>query len=122
MVLAFSEINWIAVVVAVIVGQIILTLWFTVLFGNPWAAAYGAESKAAHAKDVPRVAYGVGLVCMVVLVIGTALIHNAIGINSIGGGLSLGIVAALAYGVATVLPACSWRTILKCEYELRSVN
>jgi len=120
MVLAFSEINWIAVVVAVIVGQIILTLWFTVLFGNPWAAAYGAESKAAHAKDVPRVAYGVGLVCMVVLVIGTALIHNAIGINSAtvlpaygfllkpdAGYIASGSQAAAILAVSTVLGALS---------------
>lgn len=102
--LAFSDINWIAVIVAIIVGQIVLTLWFTILFGEPWAKAYGAENRAAHAKDVPGVAYGIGVVCMVVLVVGTALIQAAIGITGIGGGLVFGIVAALAYGVATVLP------------------
>ena len=102
--IGFSAINWIAVIAAVIAGQVLLTLWFTLLFGEAWARAYGAEDRAAHTKAVPGSAYGIGLACMIVLVIGTALLHQAAGINSIGGGLIFGVIAALAYGLATVLP------------------
>ncbi len=102
--IAFSEINWVAVIAAIISGQILLTLWFTVLFGKPWAVAYGAENQAAHSKDVPGTAYGIGLACMIALVFGTALLHQAVGVNGIGDGFLFGVIAALAYGVATVLP------------------
>ncbi len=102
--ISLSSVNWIAVIVAVVAGQALLTLWFTLLFGEPWAKAYGAADRAAHTKAVPASAYGIGLACMVVLVIGTALLHQAVGINSIAGGLVFGVITALAYGLATVLP------------------
>ncbi|WP_120633274.1 DUF1761 family protein [Ruegeria sp. EL01] len=102
--ISLSSVNWIAVIVAVVAGQALLTLWFTLLFGESWAKAYGAVDRAAHTQAVPGSAYGIGLACMVVLVIGTALLHQAAGINSISGGLVFGAIAALAYGLATVLP------------------
>lgn len=102
--IGFSDVNWIAVFAAVVAGQILLTIWFTLLFGEPWAKAYGAEDQAAHTKAVPGSVYGVGLACMVLLVIGTELLHRAAGISDIGGGLIFGVIAAFAYGIATVLP------------------
>lgn len=68
------------------------------------AKAYGAEDRAAHTKAVPGSVYGVGLACMILLVIGTELLHQAAGVSTIGGGLILGVIAAFAYGIATVLP------------------
>ncbi|MEO0342681.1 MAG: DUF1761 domain-containing protein [Pseudomonadota bacterium] len=102
--IALLDINWTAIVAAVIVGQILLTLWFTLIFGEPLAKAYGAEGRATHTKDVPASAYFIGLACMVLLVIGTGLLHQAIGISNISGGFVFGVIAALAYGIATVLP------------------
>ncbi|MEL7104056.1 MAG: DUF1761 domain-containing protein [Pseudomonadota bacterium] len=101
---AFSELNWIAIIVAVVAGQVLLTLWFTVLFGDPWAKAYGAESRAAHTKDVPGSAYGVGFACMVALVLATAFLHQAAGVTDLAGGLTFGLIGAVGYGLATVLP------------------
>ena len=102
--IAFSDLNWIAIIVAVVVGQVLLTLWFTVLFGQPWANAYGAEDRAAHTRDVPGSAYGVGLACMVALVFATAFLHQAAQVTDLSGGLIFGLIAAIGYGVATVLP------------------
>ncbi|SLN76583.1 DUF1761 family protein [Ruegeria meonggei] len=102
--ISLSNVNWIAVIGSVVAGQALLTLWFTLLFGESWAKAYGAEDRADHTLAVPSSTYSIGLACMVVLVIGTALLHQAAGINSIGGGLVFGVIAAMAYGLATVLP------------------
>ncbi|MEL6862075.1 MAG: DUF1761 domain-containing protein [Pseudomonadota bacterium] len=102
--ISFAAISWLAVIAAIIAGQVVLTLWFTVLFGNPWAKAYGAETRADHAKDVPGSTYGIGLICMIALVLATELLHQAAGIDSISGGLVFGLIASLGYGVATVLP------------------
>ena len=101
---AFSDLNWIAIIVAIVVGQVLLTLWFTVLIGVPWAKAYGAENRAEHTKDVPGSAYGVGLACMIALVLVTALLHQAAQVSGLSGGLIFGLIAAAGYGVATVLP------------------
>ena len=55
--ISLSEVNWIAVAAAFVVGQIMLTLWFTVLFGKPWALAFGAQDRAEHSKAVPGYTY-----------------------------------------------------------------
>lgn len=102
--LAFSNLNWIAIIAAVVAGQVLLTLWFTVLFGAPWAKAYGAENRSEHTKAVPGSAYAVGLVCMIALVLATALLHQAAGVTNLTGGLVFGLIAAFGYGLATVLP------------------
>ena len=50
----FSQVNWLSVFVCFVIGQVFLTLWFTVLFGEPWAKAYNPSmSKAEHTKEVP---------------------------------------------------------------------
>ena len=101
---SFSEINWIAVAAAVVAGQVLLTLWFTLLFGEPWARAYGAKNRADHTKEVPGSVYGIGLICMVALTLATSLLHQAAGVKGVGDGLIFGVIAAVGYGIAMVLP------------------
>ncbi|MFK7846021.1 MAG: hypothetical protein AB8G77_12035 [Rhodothermales bacterium] len=59
---SFSELNWLAIVVSIIAGQIVSTIWFVALFGEPWAKEYGAASKQQHSKEIPPYTYAVGLV------------------------------------------------------------
>ena len=100
----FAEINWLAVVASVVAGQIISTVWFVALFGEPWAQEYGAESKAQHTKEVPMYTYGVQLSCTVVLVISLALLHRAVGVASVVDALQVGVFVALGFCIATGVP------------------
>jgi len=51
--LTLSGINWFAVLASIAAGQVISTVWFVVLFGDPWAREYGAADKKQHTAEVP---------------------------------------------------------------------
>ncbi len=102
--LSFSDLNWIAILVCIVVGQGVLTLWFTVLLGEPWARAYGAESRAQHTKEVPPQSYAIGLAGVILVSIGTAVLQKALGVAGFGAGLAFGLFMALFYCVAAILP------------------
>ncbi|MEM9580194.1 MAG: DUF1761 domain-containing protein [Pseudomonadota bacterium] len=104
MTLSLADLNWFAIIACVIAGQVILTLWFAVIFADPWAKAYGAADKAQHTAEVPAYTYGIGLVCMIALSLGLAMLQKAVGVSTLGGGLTSGIFAALFFCVATALP------------------
>lgn len=104
MALDLAGINWLAILVCVIVGQIVLTVWFAVVFADPWARVYGVADKKQHAAEVPKYTYGIGLACMIALTLGLAILQKNLGVTTLGGGLSSGIFVALMFCVATALP------------------
>lgn len=104
MVLDLAGINWLAVLVCIIVGQIVLTVWFAVVFADPWARAYGVADKKQHTAEVPMYTYGIGLACTIALTMGLAILQKNLGVTTLGGGLSSGIFVALMFCVATALP------------------
>ena len=99
-----SSFNWLAILASVVAGQVISTTWFAALFGEPWAAEYGAESRQEHTKDVPLYTYGVGLVCTIFLVLSLAALQQALAIESVSGALGLGLFVAVGFCIATGLP------------------
>ncbi|WP_029042007.1 DUF1761 domain-containing protein [Cucumibacter marinus] len=100
----FASLNWLAVLVSIVVGQAFLTVWFFVLFGEPWARAYGAASKQEHTSQVPGYTYGIGVACMALLTIGLAVSQRAFGVAGIADGIVFGLVFAVCFAVATALP------------------
>ncbi|NKB99429.1 MAG: DUF1761 family protein [Pseudomonadales bacterium] len=96
--------SWLAVLVCVVVGQILLTLWFTVFFGEPWARAYGAKDRAEHTKEIPPYTYAFGLFATLALTLGLAVLQQRLGVESLAGGLELGLLVAVCFCVATGLP------------------
>ncbi len=104
MIFDFGNLNWLAIILCIVVGQIVLTVWFAVLFAEPWARTYGAADKAEHTKDIPGYTYAVGLACMIVLTVGLALLQQNLGVDSFSAGLSSGFVIALCFALATALP------------------
>lgn len=100
----FGNLNWLAIIVSVVVGQVFLTVWFAVLFADPWARAYGAADKAEHTKAIPPYTYGIGVFCMILLTLGLALLQQNLGVQSFGAGLWSGIFVALFFVLSTALP------------------
>lgn len=102
--LTLAGINWMAVAASIVAGQIISTVWFVALFGEPWAAEYGAASKQEHTKDIPGYTYGVQLLCTVLMVLVLAVLHRSLGVASVSEALQLGGLVAVGFAVATGLP------------------
>lgn len=100
----FTALNWKAILLCVVLGQMILTVWFAVLVAEPWAKVYGAADKAQHAAEIPMYTYGVGLICMFALAIGLALLRQALGVAGISGGFTMGLFVSLAFCLATAVP------------------
>ena len=99
-----GTLNWLAIAACVVAGQAFLTVWFLVLFGDPWAKAYGVADKTQHAKEIPGYTYAIGAGCTFALTLGLAILQQALQVDSIGEGLLTGIVVALCFSVATALP------------------
>jgi len=102
--LDLAQLNWAAIGVATVLAQLISTVWFVVLFGEPWAREYGASSKQQHTKEVPPYTYGVGLLCTFTLVLSLALLQTALSVSSIGAALQLGLFVAVGFCIATGVP------------------
>lgn len=99
-----SGLNWVAILVSVIIGQVFLTVWFAVIFADSWAKAYGDADKAQHTREIPGYTYAVGLACMILLTIGLALLQQGLGVTTLGAGLGSGFMVALCFCTATALP------------------
>lgn len=104
MMVEFAALNWWAIIAGVVIGQVVLTLWFAVLFAEPWAKVYGAVDKAQHAAEVPPYTYGIGLLCMVLLTVGLAVLRSALGVSGFANGLSMGLFVAIMFCLATAVP------------------
>ncbi|MEM7156515.1 MAG: DUF1761 domain-containing protein [Myxococcota bacterium] len=100
----FSQLSWVAVLVSVVVGQIVSTLWFVVLFGEPWAREYGVASSKEHTKEVPPYTYAVGIACTAALAISLAVLQGAFGVTGIGGALKLAGFVSVGLCIATGVP------------------
>lgn len=100
----FTSLNWLAVLASVIAGQMVSTIWFVALFGEPWAQEYGASSRQQHAKELPGYTYGIGLLCTITLVLSIATLQQALAIETATGALGLGLFVALGFCVASGLP------------------
>lgn len=116
MIFDFASFNWLAIIASIVLGQVISTIWFVVLFGEPWAKEYGVASKQAHTQEIPGYTYGVGLLCTVVLVLSIAALQQMLVIESVRGALGVGLWVAIGLCVATGLPGQAflkrWRAFL----------
>lgn len=102
--LDLTSLNWIAIGVCLVVGQVFLSIWFIVIFGTPWAKEYGVQDKKQHTKEIPGYAYGIQAVCTLMLILGLAIMQSMIGVNSLLNGFLLGLFVAFFYVIATALP------------------
>ena len=81
-------VNWIAVIVATVVLEVVGFVWYAVVFKDAWTAAGGAT----HMSLSQGMAYGLGMVNTVVVNIGLAWLLARLGRS----GLMASIGAALA--------------------------
>jgi hypothetical protein len=102
----WSEINWLAILVAGFATFMLGGAWYTALFGKAWQAAHGfseAQIKQAQAQMSPARFSGGMLMCYVLLALGMAIVVQWCRIHTLAGGASLGLVVGLAIVTPVVL-------------------
>ena len=92
-----SHLNWLAVVVAAIVGFPLGALWYGPLFGKAWMAATGITAERAKQANMVKI-YGTTLVLILVFSVSLAMF---IGPNStLQDGLFAGFMAGFTFVAA----------------------
>lgn len=93
-----SSLNWWAVLVAFLPYTFLGALWFTLFFIKPYKAALGKANQDLNNKAP---IYIVGpMICTIVVTLATAILVQALHIQTIGGAIELSLVIGIGYLVA----------------------
>jgi hypothetical protein len=101
------HINFLAVIIAAVVSFVIGAVWYSpVLFAKPWMAAHGftLESMAARRSTMAR-AYGISLICMLVMALVIDVLLVRMGISGAMHGARLGALLWLGFAATIGLTA-----------------
>ncbi|HEU4917771.1 MAG TPA: DUF1761 domain-containing protein [Acidimicrobiia bacterium] len=98
----FSELNWLAVIVATIAWFAFSAIWYSV---PPLSKAWQDASKVDMAADGPPLAvlFIPTLIGYFVTTVVIGLIVEAIGVTEIGDGVILGVVLGIGFGAVSAL-------------------
>lgn len=90
-------INWVGVVAAVVVGQVIGFLWYGMLFEEQWMALSGVTPSA----DAANTSMALGVVNQLVVAVGLAWLINKTGSATLVGGAIAGGLAGVFFAATT---------------------
>jgi Protein of unknown function (DUF1761) len=97
---AFGSINWLAVLLAAVVYTALGALWFTLLFGDQYAAALG---RTEPPRPTGALFVAGPAACTLVVTLTTALLMAALGIDTIGDAVLVALVVGVGYLVANTV-------------------
>lgn len=101
MIEAISQLNWLAVVIAVIAHAVLGGVWFTALFGRQYAAALGIADRPTE-KPAPIFVMG-PLMCSVFTIVTTAVLMRRLGIGEVAEAIGLGAFIGVGYLAAMTM-------------------
>ena len=99
----FGDLNYLAIIVAVVFNQLLGALWYSTL-AKPWMAETGMTQEDAEAmKGTPRQWYPfvIAIVLAIVFTLGLALLVQGMEADNVGEGLALGVLAAVGFVVTS---------------------
>lgn len=93
-----TEINWLAVLVAVVASALIGGVWFGVVVAKPYLVALGRQNEPAAKPGA--LTYAGPMVAGAVIVITSAVLLRALGVESLGDGILFGLIVGIGYLVS----------------------
>lgn len=97
---AFSEVNWLAVLVAAVAYFAVGGLWYSpVLFAKPWMSASGISPEQSQG---PSALYAVSFVFQFLASLALALLVVATGAQTFADGIVLGLVIGIGFVLTAV--------------------
>jgi Protein of unknown function (DUF1761) len=91
-------VNWIAVIVATVVLEIVGYLWYGVVFKDAWIAAGGAN----HMSLSQGAAYGLGVINTLIVVIGLGWLFGRLGLAGLPACLGVALLAWFFFDFTTM--------------------
>lgn len=92
------ELNWLGILTSSIVSFVIGFIWYHwAVFGKLWAINLGMTKEEADNTEGMGTVFLISIVVGVLKVIFVAIFMEALGINSVAGGLILGLTFGLAF-------------------------
>ena len=106
--LDFAGLNWWAILVATAAAFVLGGIWYGPVFGKAWLAAIGKSADDLKPSPMPFiVSFFTALLTCIVL----AMLMNALGIATLGGGLAMGALVGVGF-IATAMASdtafCGW--------------
>lgn len=98
-----GNLNYLAILVGIIFNQVLGAAWFSV-WSKPWMAGVGLTMEDMEAmKGTPRqwYPYVVAIVGALVFTLGLAVLVQGMGADNVTDGLTLGLLAAVAFIVTS---------------------
>ncbi len=101
--LELTGLNWLAILVATLVGFALGGIWYGPIFGDAWLAALGKTADQIQPSATPFViSFFTSLVTAVVL----AMFISALNISTLGGGVTIGLLVGIGF-IATAMASDS---------------
>jgi hypothetical protein len=98
----FSELNWLAVLVAGLAYFALGAIWYSFLFKNSWIRLTGVNVNDPNAKKGVGGIMFASLVLMIISSIGIALFLNRVGPSSWMSGAKVGLIAGICFSATAI--------------------
>ncbi len=98
----FSEINWLAVIVAAIAYFALGALWYTALFGKKWIAYQGIDVNDPEMKKGSGAIMFTSLIWMLVATICIALLVERLELTEMISGIKIGLLAGIGFAFTSI--------------------
>jgi hypothetical protein len=90
----FTNLNWISILIAVVAYSLLGALWFTFLFSKQYKASLGRDHETLPNKPI----FIVGpAICLLVITLASAILINALDIQSVGSALEFSFLIGIGY-------------------------
>lgn len=101
--LELTGLNWLAILVATLVGFALGGIWYGPIFGDAWLAALGKTADQIQPSATPFIiSFFTSLVTAIVL----AMFISTLNISTLGGGISIGLLVGIGF-IATAMASDS---------------
>lgn len=99
---SFSNINWLAVLVAAIAFFLVGAVWYSFLFRHAWIKATGVNVNDPNAKKGVGAMFLSSFVLVFITAVGLALFTARVGSGGWMTGLKVGLVAGICFCVTSI--------------------
>jgi hypothetical protein len=98
----FGEINYVAVIAAVIINMAAGALWYSpVLWAKPWMALTGHTDMSMGGGSAAIRGYAISILASLIIALALAIVVQLAGAKTIGEGLLLGLLVGIGFVLTT---------------------